>query len=172
MNWYNAETADYWAGELARMCLPIEGVKGLDLFGSIGRGQWTRMSDLDIIITVENNLYTEWLRLCRQSVAHDFYSDHRYERLHAAANVLGANWLRQGWVNVLDIFLFPSNWRERLQELQLTLPHADPQFMANIAMDAVPYDEEQQCFPKSLERRAAYHDERIFADGYAQQMLD
>ncbi len=37
----------------------------------------------------------------------------------------------------LDIFVFPLEWREYLDVLQKALPHEDPNFMKNIAKDAV-----------------------------------
>ena len=37
----------------------------------------------------------------------------------------------------LDIFVFPPEWRDRLEVLQFFLPHSDPHFMQNIARDAI-----------------------------------
>lgn len=36
----------------------------------------------------------------------------------------------------VDLFLFPENWQERVDELQGTLPHKDPNFMQNLLREA------------------------------------
>ena len=36
-----------------------------------------------------------------------------------------------------DLFLFTDDWRERLDYYQEALPHEDPNFMRNIARDAI-----------------------------------
>ena len=61
-----------------------------------------------------------------------------------AAGVLGSNF-HELLVKVdqlinpakLDIFVFPPNWRDKLDQLQEDLPNKDPNFMQNIARDAV-----------------------------------
>ena len=37
----------------------------------------------------------------------------------------------------LDVFVFPPDWKDRLEELQTAVPHKDPKFMENIARDAI-----------------------------------
>ena len=39
----------------------------------------------------------------------------------------------------IDIFCFPVEWRSMLPTLQYALPHADKDFMQNIAKDAIPF---------------------------------
>lgn len=61
-------------------------------------------------------------------------------RRTAAAEQVCLDFEDNNWeiLEALDIFLFPPDWRERLDELQEALPHTDPDFMRNIARDAIP----------------------------------
>jgi|SRR3989344_8246065 len=39
--------------------------------------------------------------------------------------------------NALDLFLFPPDWRTKLEDMQKALPNRDPMFMQNVARDAI-----------------------------------
>jgi hypothetical protein len=112
------------------------------LFGSTARGQATKHSDLDIIICVDEAAFRRWLWFVGTDIADDVYESMAYERRLAALGILGVGTtlFRESvdWpINKIDIFLFPLDWQERLDELQKLGRHCDRNFMQNICNDAV-----------------------------------
>ena len=140
----------------------VTGLKNIDdlqdvyLFGSVARDGVGH--DIDIIATVSDKLFYKWtssILTVIQSLdgAEDdslyFNAD---LRMSCAADLLGIDpedfeFYFENVIGVrgypisfsfvyTDIFLFPHNWKERLEELQNMLPHSDPEFMYKIAKDA------------------------------------
>jgi len=147
------------AMQVANVLRCADGVRGVELFGSLARnGQG---NDIDIIIIVDDHDAAEFLDFAG-SLMRDFEEGengrarigcgqrngayhHKILRREAAEGVLGGDFCRRLFRAEalarpadLDIFVFPRNWREQLDVLQSTLPHSDPEFMQNIAQDAVP----------------------------------
>ena len=142
------------AEQVAQIFMRHPHIHGVELFGRVARdGQG---HDLDLILVTDVGrgfdflrevdtktrrfffLETESLRLQRI----DTYNNPLF-RMRAAQNILGDNFeellveAEEFIEAVLDIFVFPPTWRDGLDQLQKDLPHRDPNFMKNIAHDAV-----------------------------------
>ncbi|HXV27142.1 MAG TPA: nucleotidyltransferase domain-containing protein [Candidatus Paceibacterota bacterium] len=117
------------------------------LFGSVARDGEGR--DLDLILVTEESLAYEFMLLLDTAVLHHIpHGPDGYRRTSLrediAEEVLSANFydvLREAksaaGAAKLDLFLFPPDWRNQLKALQDAIPHKDPDFMANVARDAV-----------------------------------
>jgi len=117
------------------------------VFGSVARDGIG--NDLDMIIVAPSDKAEEWsneveckLRMVRPGSVAPAYS-YSGARHIAASGALGLGFT-QALGNAIDItnvavdlFVFPPNWREDLEGMQAWLPHEDPNFMQNIAEDAV-----------------------------------
>ena len=117
-----------------------------EIFGSVARSGTGR--DIDLIVIVDEGTFQAFVSDVRRRNegrnAFDVYGKTR-QRFFAAdeatngmiGDVVFSN--LRGIVrrhDNLDIFLFPENWRHRLDEIQRALPNRDPNFMKNIARDA------------------------------------
>ena len=151
------------AEQVAQIFMRHRHIHGVELFGSVARdGQG---HDLDLILVTDEVRGLDFLievaaKLRRRPSDTESLTLHRidiynnpWERMWIAQDVLGHNFnellieaeelirhIGAGgliWHVVLDIFVFPSTWRERLNQLQKDIPHSDPNFMQNIARDAV-----------------------------------
>lgn len=117
-------------------------------------------NDLDLIIAVDADIYESWTERVNAILAgescegndcqqdNDSYHSCKSERLQAALKLLGAGTSVErsplyGWLDTLhsivplDVHLMPTDWQDRLDELQQHLPHKDPDFMRKIATDAI-----------------------------------
>lgn len=112
------------------------------VFGSIARDGKGR--DIDLAIVTEDALADDFVEMTENAL---LYREGVYGaaalRLRTASWALGPKFrgtLREVYREVghcdLDVFVFPHDWRDRLDELQNAFPHEDPNFMANIARDA------------------------------------
>lgn len=136
-----------WAFQLAhRLYILGRGVLGIELFGSLARGKGTMDSDFDVIVCVEAFQAFQWLEAVRGQIRdRDAYgpSVAKIRRLEAMRTIgitpdrLYAATGIDGWR--LDIFVYPPNWRDYLHELQVLGHHTDPNFMRNIARDALTF---------------------------------
>jgi predicted nucleotidyltransferase len=143
------------AAKVARMFRGCEPITAVEVFGSVARDG--KGDDLDLILIVDEQIAQKFFtavaaeeRYNAELRADRFmqrYFGSAQSRLEIAENVLSeedqvfGQVFLDSWVEIefrLDIFLFPSNWRDRLVELQTAMPHADPQFMEKIAGDARP----------------------------------
>lgn len=127
-----------------------EGVKGVELFGSIARGEGVTLgSDFDVIILVDD--LTALLWLCDVKAYADDFDEEIYSesvagfRRRSALEIIGLSTddifgLTTVQARKQDFFLFPENWRDMLEELQFLGRHRDPEFTRNIARDAVAFD--------------------------------
>lgn len=130
-----------------------EPVQSVEVFGSISRLERGEFSDLDVILVVDSETASKWAEDVKKRLGYfglafsngGFYDSAKDARLEIAAEILGtvpeAMYLPQ-YTRDIDIFLFPPNWRDRLDELQVIGRHSDPEFMQNVALDAVRYDPE------------------------------
>ncbi len=127
----------------------------IEVFGSVARGEQTPRSDLDVIMVVNETEFKWWMRMVTEYLGHfgrafsnaDFYVAAKYARLQAAAIVFATYpdvFSASSESRTPDVFLFPANWRDRLDTLQKMGRHSDPNFMANVARDALRYDPETE----------------------------
>jgi hypothetical protein len=126
------------------------GVCEVLLFGSVAR--LGSGKDIDLIIVAHEALAERFLR----SIKILYPNYRRHERLaiypmktirrnaadFAFWNGRDSPTLLQEAVSAahpveLDIFVFPPNWRDQLDRLQTDFPNRDPEFMENIARDAI-----------------------------------
>ncbi|MGB2787218.1 MAG: nucleotidyltransferase domain-containing protein [Candidatus Saccharimonadaceae bacterium] len=130
-------------------------VQWVEVFGSIARGSGGESSDLDVILVVDDETASKWAENVIKRLGYfgrafsnsDFYDSAKHARLDVAAEILGtvpeAIYLLWYMRNI-DIFLFPPDWRDHLDELQRIGRHSDPMFMQNVARDALRYDPETE----------------------------
>jgi predicted nucleotidyltransferase len=140
------------AKKVAEIFCQLDKVQAVEVFGSVARSQ--EGNDLDLILVCDeetSQLFMERVEfeaklaklprigryhgyaLTRSNIAEEILNpdigsidsdDHLFEEALAACEV------------GVDIFIFPPNWRNRLDELQGRMEHDDPKFMAKIAKDA------------------------------------
>lgn len=126
-------------------------VLGTEIFGDCARRRAHQQSDLDFIVLVNGETHRQWMKLIDEH--NNGNLDFREVRKYAAVEVLG---LYHGSLRVicgdatsarLNVFLFPVDWQNRLDELQKeVLGDDDPMFMKNIAQDAIAYDPQERSF--------------------------
>ena len=129
-------------------------IHGVELFGSVARDGLGH--DLDLILITDKGRGSDFICLAsdrfgrRDSLETEDLTLQRMEcyntpdeRAKIAKRVLGGNFgellaeAKRYTAAKLDIFVFPPDWRDHLRVLQEDLPHRDPNFMENIARDAV-----------------------------------
>ncbi len=115
------------------------------LFGSVARDYVG--ADLDLVLVVPEVWFQEYVELAgiwcgygpRKIV---LYRERRFEAATHALCLYG-NYQVSGhsemeWnSHYIDLHVFPTDWRDRLGELQLRLGHHDPKFMENVAREAI-----------------------------------
>lgn len=140
------DAADRLSVSLLEYC-PIESVY---IFGSVSRRQARETSDVDLILTVDNETHERWLQLCAAIYeaymgpgTPVYFGYSAATRLLAATksvaffeNVLEAQMKFEPTRYALDVLVLPTDWRQRLPELQSTGEHRDPDFMQKIDEDA------------------------------------
>lgn len=133
------------AQQVAKVLCEHPQIKAVVAFGSVAREN--EGEDLDVILLCDGWLAYEFvdLVLSMKDGTRYAYYEMKDIRRQAAVMLLSGNGELDGIFQKiapfvhpydLDIFIFPLNWRKRLDELQGALPHSDPQFMHNIARDA------------------------------------
>ena len=132
------------AEQVAQIFMRHPHIHGVELFGSVARnGQG---HDLDLILVTDVVRGFDFIREVATRLHEIATYNHPWERMGAARDVLGDNFnnLRIEAEDLigyeymaLDILVFPHDWCERLYQLQKDIPHSDPNFMKNIARDAV-----------------------------------
>jgi len=136
----------------AQQLLEQRDVLAVQLFGSYSRGEDTKVSDCDLIVVASDAAAYDWLNAIEKDfVTFDTLSDTYY---------VGS--ARRRWAferhfrpvlpdpdEFYDIFVFPSDWQREavLKRLQIRGNHRDPEFMSNIARDAITYDPFTRSFP-------------------------
>lgn len=138
------------AKKVAEVFRRLDKVQAVEVFGSVARGQ--EGHDLDLILVCDEETSQEFMTLVeiearlaklprmkwydgcalsRSCVAESILvsgiasENNPFEEAIIAAHGVG-----------IDIFIFPSDWRNRLSELQGRMEHDDPNFMQKIAKDA------------------------------------
>ncbi|MEK7083434.1 MAG: hypothetical protein AAB972_04630 [Patescibacteria group bacterium] len=121
-------------------------IKAVLAFGSVARDG--EGEDLDIILVCDEAVSYEFLFYVASVLDEeqdDFYTRASDIRRSIAVMSLSEegeldeiSYRVEPFVSIydMDIFIFPPDWRERLDELQGAMPHSDPNFMYNIARDA------------------------------------
>jgi predicted nucleotidyltransferase len=133
------EGAKWVAERLLRWCPSILAV---ELFGSVSRDAVG--NDLDLVIVTDEHRFRQFLALVHGAGQETRYEYHvsRAERRSIARYVLGeldeimpalGSRIPE---NLLDLYVFPPDWKCRIGEIQHVLPADDPSFVRNIAMDA------------------------------------
>lgn len=130
---YSREEATFYASQLVK----LQGVVRVMLYGSIARDEAGH--DMDLLILVDDEkIYQDFLRRIRGKIEEDIVGHELGPRLRLAA-------VLELWPNaqhfwppdtLIDLFVMPQNWMDRLAQIQENLPHEDQQFMHNIAQDA------------------------------------
>jgi hypothetical protein len=128
---------------VAQVFLNAPHVQGVDVIGSVARNK--RGNDLDLVIVVDPVTYTSYVLALREQYPYgdDFYSSFKEDRLRAALLTLKFTTPFTGWLNLatkgfcLDIHLMPQGWKGEAEAIQGHLSHDDPNFVSNIAKDAV-----------------------------------
>lgn len=137
----------FWqALEVGRVFLSHPRVSGVSVVGSVARDK--RGNDLDMVVVTTGICYASFV--CEMSAwtqwetgETDYYGHFKQARRSAALNALQFDAGFCGWLDLatrgflLDVHLMPSGWKEHVNEVQRHLPHLDPNFVGNIARDAV-----------------------------------
>lgn len=143
-------TANRIAGDLL---FSTDSVHEILLFGSVSRGQQRPGSDIDLIFVVPEYFYHLWLervRVTYPTVCYKKGQNVKMTRLKAAAYALEVPHLAAGsGPTKVDIFLFPLDWEDRLDELQQSGGHSDELFIQNVCTDADRFDRRTNSFPKA-----------------------
>jgi hypothetical protein len=136
-----------WSVQLAQFLTTHgTGVQRVELFGSLARGKGTMGSDFDVIVCVDGFTSVQWLLDVRNAAGvGDMYGPSKASiRQRCALSAIGISPVQiEGATGISpwkqDYFLFPSDWRNRLETLQHLGDHTDPEFMQNIARDALTF---------------------------------
>lgn len=109
------------------------------VYGSVARHGCG--NDLDIIILGTEEMWQEFKSgvlqkmspsWCGALTRHDVVQE-MFEEAFGA--------LEDAGIMMVDVYIFPSDWTKRLDELQAAFPHEDPLFMQNIAADVKTLDQ-------------------------------
>lgn len=125
------ETEALRRAEEAAKVLMRHGVHEVFLVGRTAREN--EGTDTDVVAVVSEDMAEDFLSVYEHGDSYWLPE----ERYYTATGILGIDdeeFSDQG--ESLDVFLFPPDWLDRLEELQERAPHDDPDFMANIASDA------------------------------------
>lgn len=137
------------AKKVAEIFRRLDKVQAVEVFGSVARGQ--EGNDLDLILICNEETSKLFMELVETEakisrLPHtDRYHGYALTRSNIAELILAPNIcdknnqfeaaLAACEVGI-DIFIFPPDWRNRLNELQDRMEHDDPKFMQKIAKDA------------------------------------
>lgn len=133
-------------------------IDSVEIFGSVARGEAKPGSDIDLIVVPHySHIAATWATLVghqcdgvsyasatprnevfRRIFDVDLDTPPFAYRWEAARGMLGLP--DASLAARVDVFVFPPDWRNKLDELQLILSHTDPEFMQNIARDALRYN--------------------------------
>lgn len=134
--------------EVASVFMNASTILGVDLVGSVAReGEG---NDLDMVLIVSAIRYASFVRAMSvhdtddvSQNGEDEYYDYKGHRLTAALEIVALSPVLNAWLECairafnVDLFLMPQGWRRHVDEVQKHLPHRDPEFVRNIAADAV-----------------------------------
>lgn len=140
--------------QIAEDCLSLKGVIDVELFGSFARDEEHDDSDYDLVLVVDEERAQAWMDEVLTNLG-SFNSECEtdgsvtLERYWATSSIFSAFRHILSWDHEIDIFVFPPNWKseETLNNLQIAGQHKDPNFMHNIACDAITYNSATGSFP-------------------------
>lgn len=124
----------------------IAGIREVLVFGSVAREE--NGNDLDIVLVVDIYTYINFLKEMWASQPleseNDYYFGYRQQRVDAVMAATEMTPAEYGWLNLaiqqlgapVDLHVMPEGWQQNIDAVQTHLPHADPQFVRNIAGDA------------------------------------
>ena len=125
-------------------------VDAVELFGSVARDGVG--DDLDLIVIANKKYYEKFVRQTNRISDQEcfdegtpYYGNFTGISSLSATNVMGEEFFSLT-VDVftlvngkhLDLFIFYKDWQNDIKSLQKDLPHRDPDFIKNIALDAFP----------------------------------
>ena len=137
---------------VARLLLAQKNVLAVQLFGSYSRGEDRPSSDCDIIVVADDLTAAKWL----QNLEYSFGSFGDGDAYWSAKTLRQDLFQRFfSWPSDLydtsyfDPFVFSTDWQNEhtLAMFQERGNHRDPEFMQNIARDAITYDPFTRSFP-------------------------
>lgn len=145
------------ADRVAEVLLQNHDVHEVLLFGSLARNG--RGRDIDLIVITDEWRSDQFMRtaltemqeieehaarlpIIADRIRNGAYGHKQARQAAAIEAIEGFEWELDvarsiAYPASIDIFVFPTDWRNRLEVLQLILPHHDPHFMQNIARDAM-----------------------------------
>jgi predicted nucleotidyltransferase len=124
----------------AQQALNNSSVAGVELFGSLARGEEHDGSDIDIIIVTSDTCVMRWLiEMYKLLSLGDATCHMRDVRRQCAIKVLEIE-----LSDDIDALLLPPNWRVRHEEFQQM--GCPPGFMDRVAQDAIQFNQEQNIF--------------------------
>lgn len=141
-----AQVTHWQALEVGRIFLSHPRVNSVSVVGSVARNK--RGNDLDMVVVTTGICYASFVCEMRtwtqwETGDSDYYGHFKLARRAAALSALQFDAGFHGWLDLatrgflLDVHLMPPGWTEHTEEVQCHLPHLDPNFVSNIARDAV-----------------------------------
>ncbi len=135
------------AREVMSVFLNAPRVQRVQVVGSVARNRCG--NDLDLVLVV--NVFDYASFACRMNdwfgsdcnEDDDYYAGFKQQRFNVALSILGLPPLAYAWLLCatrefsIDLHLMPEGWQEHIDQVQAHLPHDDPNFVRNIANDAV-----------------------------------
>lgn len=108
------------------------------IYGSVARHGCG--NDLDMIIVGTEEEWQKFKKGVLQKPSSRLGALTRYDVVY---EILGDAFgvLEYEGIMMVDAYIFPPDWTERLEELQAVFPHEDPLFMQNVAADAKTLDQ-------------------------------
>lgn len=117
--------------------------EGVELFGSLARGNVNESSDIDLIVLVEGFTAARWMKEFQDRMGkHAAYEggNSKQVRRELALEYLDYDDLIHDLdFSRTDMFLFPHEWRTRSYEFRYFYPSWKDSFFRNIAHDAIAY---------------------------------
>lgn len=142
------------ANDKAAGLLACGDVLAVQLFGSVARGTDGYQSDIDLIVICDSWRHDAWMKAVgergRAAFETDSYFGSKESRREEFERFFKpTDYARPIHLYGVDIFVFPSNWRETevRAELQKSGGHSDPEFINKVAADAITYDPFIRSFP-------------------------
>lgn len=119
------------------------GIKSVELFGSLSLGEVKDDSDIDIILVVDPFTAGLWAhKFMRSLLTKSWPRSQKTLRRDAAHDVLRKHSKDRGpyLPDIIDVFLFPPKWRNRLDEIGQFHERWNYQFLLNLAEEAIPFE--------------------------------
>lgn len=113
---------------------------GVYLFGSLARrGEG---HDIDMIVVVPEEIFAAYIESLQLADGDIYFQGGGTRLVKACCHIHFDERLFQLLDGTkIDLLLFPPDWQHRCHELQMAFNHRDPNFMANVAMDARGFDQ-------------------------------